>query len=153
MGLGMLQYVDLVPAGLKTTSSNGTAYLAARGYETLQAVCTVITTSGTIASAAAWLEGSLDGENWAPLPLESVIQAAPLNSTAWSQIGAGGVAATNTTVGFYPILLLSAATAVTASGVTVGFRENGLPEWIRASYIINTNNGALNFMIRAFVST
>jgi hypothetical protein len=50
-------------------------------------------------------------------------------------------------------MLMNIAATVTASGCIVGLKTGGLPNYVRAGYIINTNNGALNFMIRAQVST
>ena len=155
MGIGATQYADLVAAGVKNTSSLGTTYLQAAGFKTLSAVMTVITSSGTFASAAAWLEGSLDGENWWPMPLDNVIQGAASNSTAFIQIGSAGATGT-TTAGFNPILLYSfgsAAGVATASDSHVGLKYSGLPNYVRAAYVVVPGIGGLNFMIRAQVTT
>src|SRR5262245_51001947 len=104
MSLGQWQYVNLVPAGVKTTSSVGNILLDVQGYGDLQAIVTLVTTSGTIASAAVWLEGTLDnGENWFPLALDQVIQADGTNASGFIQFGAAGAVGA-TTAGFYPIL-------------------------------------------------
>lgn len=151
MGVGVKDTADLVSAGLKLTSSQGTVALNSFGFKSLHAVVTLITTSGTIAGASVWLEGSIDGENWWPMPLDNVIQAGAAALTNWQQLGTNAVVGV-TTAGLSPIMLLNTAATITASNTVVGLKTGGLPSWVRAAYHINSVNGALNFMLRATVT-
>lgn len=149
---GNFQSAQLVAAGLKLTSSIGTTTLDTGGYSALQAVCTVVTTSGTIASFGAWLEGTIDGDNWFPVPFDVVIQQrSGVTVTNWTQLGTNASPSV-TTAGLFSIMLANMAAATTASACTVGYKVGGLPQKVRGSYAIVTAAGAINFLIDAMVT-
>jgi hypothetical protein len=145
---------QLVAAGLKLTSGVSSPMNTA-GWPSLTAVVTMVTSSGTVASFGAWLEGSNDGNNWFPVPMDIVLQARPTGSTGtnWVPFGSGGVASVNSTTGFFPIMLVNQAANVTSSQCWVGMKRGGLPSNVRANYAVMTVDGALNFFIDATVSS
>lgn len=147
---GTFSTAQLVPAGTRTTGSVGTVTLATAGWGALQAVCTIVTTSGTIASFGCWIEGTNDGDNWFPIPFDMVIQQRSGILTNFSILG--GVSG-STTLGLAPIFLANIATAATGSACTVGYKYGNLPQTVRAAYIITSAAGGLNFMIDAMVTT
>lgn len=153
MKQGSFQTAQLIAAGVKVTSSIGTTTLETGGWSDLQAVCTIVTTSGTIASFGCWLEGTIDGDNWFPLPFDVVIQQrSGVTLTNFTQLGTNASPSVNTS-GFYPMMLANMAGSVTASACTVGYRYNNLPQQVRAAYTLVTAAGGLNFVIDAMVTS
>lgn len=150
---GTFQSAQLVSSGLKLTSSIGTTTLDTGGWGALQAVCTVITSSGTVASFGAWIEGTIDGDNWFPIPFDSVIQQrSGVTVTNWTALGTNA-SPTVTTAGLPIIMLANMAAATTGSACTIGVRRGALPQRVRAAYTIVPGSGAINFVIDAMVTT
>lgn len=150
--LGTFQTAQLVPAAVNTTHGTSTTVCETGGWDNLQAVCTIITTSGTIASFGCWLEGSIDAQSWFPMPFDIVIQQRSGNLTNFAQLGTNAVTGV-TTAGLLPLMLTNIAASTTGSACTVGYRFSNLPPVVRAAWNLTTNNGGLSFLIDVMVSS